>query len=154
MYKRQDPILFFYLLRKNLPWFGIILTISIASAFVYLRYTVPIYESTLKFQVGTKNTANQVLEVNDFHESRDDLAKDVQILTSKLLFKRSLERLPLDVTYFKQGEILDHELYGAAPIKVDYEVKDSAILGHQFFIEFIDQKKYRLSDINLSLIHI
>lgn len=143
----SDPILFFYLLRKNLPWFGLVIILSMSAVFIYLRYTTPVYESNLKFQVGSENTANRVLDVNDFHETRTDLAKDVQILKSKLLFKRALQRLPLDVTFFNQGEILDHELYTSTPIKVNYAIKDSSILTRKFFVEFLDDHKFRLSTL-------
>ena len=70
----SDPILFFHLLKRNLIWFAIIITACIASSFIYLRYTVPIYESKLVFQVNSVNTANKVLNVNEFQEI-NNLAK-------------------------------------------------------------------------------
>jgi len=142
-----DPVLFFHLFRKNLLWFAIIIFISIATAFLYLRYTTPVYESSLTLQVGSINTANKVLDVNDFHE-KNDLAKDVEILKSKLLFKRALNRVPIDVTYFNQGDILDHELYTSSPIKVEFEIVDSTVLGIPFYIEFIGGDKFKLKQSN------
>jgi len=134
----SDPILFFHLLKQNLLWFALIIAICLSAAFVYLRYTTPIYEAKLIYQVNSINTANKVLNVNGFQEA-NNLAKDVEILKSKLLFKRALERVPIIVSYYNQGEILVNELYKSTPIKVEYVVKDSSILGQPFFIEFIGQ---------------
>jgi len=131
-----DPLLFLQLFKQNILWFCFIILICIVCVFVYLRYTSPVYESSLVFQVGSINTANKVLDVNDFQE-RDDLAKDIEILKSKLLFKRALSSTPLDVSYYNEGEILTYELYKSTPIKVEYEIKDSSILGVPFYLEFI-----------------
>jgi len=143
----SDPILFFHLFRKNLLWFGLIFLFCLSVIFIYLRYTVPIYESKLTFQVGTVNTANQVLEVGNFHE-KDDLAKDVEILKSKLLFKRALSRVPVDVTYYNKGKILNNELYKSSPIEVKYTIKDSSIIGVHFGVKFINQNTFQLSNNN------
>lgn len=140
-----DPVLFFHLLRKNLLWFTLIIALCVVGAFIYLRYTSPIYESSLVFQVGSINTANRVLDVNDIQD-RDDIAKDVEILKSKLLFKRALSKISLDVSYFNQGDILTFELYQSTPIKVEYDVKDSTILGIPFFIEFKDSTNFVLKE--------
>ena len=141
----SDPILFFHLLRRNLIWFAIIIAICIVAAFVYLRYTAPIFESKLVYQVNTLNTANKVLDVSEFQEI-NNLAKDVEIIKSKLLFKRALYRVPIEVSYFYQGEILTNELYKSTPIKVDYTIKDSTIIGVPFFIEFTDKYKFKLKE--------
>jgi capsular exopolysaccharide synthesis family protein len=143
----SDPILFLHLFRKNLHWFGAIIFTCLAVAFTYLRYTVPIYESSLTFQVGTINTANQVLNVNNFQET-NDLAKDIEILKSKLLFKRALSKINVDVTYHNKGKILTNELYKATPITVNYVISDSSIIGVPFYVKFIDRNTFQLSEDN------
>ena len=142
----SDPILFLHLFHRNLVSFAVIIIACLVIVSVYLRYTVPIYESELIFQVGSLNTANQVLDVSNFHESNNDLAKDIEVLRSKLLFKRSLSRIPIDVTYYNEGKILAYELYKATPIKVDYVVKDFSIVGVPFYVKFIDKKTFQLSE--------
>lgn len=141
----SDPVLFLHLFRENLIWFGIIILICLSVVFVYLRYTVPVYESKLTFQVGSVNTANQVLEVNNFHET-DDLAKDVEILKSKLLLKRALANVPIDVTYYNKGKILAFELYKSAPIKVEYKIKDLSIIGTPFYLKFLENDRFQLME--------
>jgi tyrosine-protein kinase Etk/Wzc len=141
----SDPVLFFHLFRKNLLLFIGIIIVCLIAVFIYLRYTVPVYESRLTFQVGSLNTANRVLNVNDFHET-NDLAKDVEMLRSKLLFKRALSHIPLDVTYHYQGKILTNELYKSTPIKVDYTIRDSSIIGMRFNVKLINKHTFLLSE--------
>ena len=144
-----DPILFFHLLRKNLVWFVLIIFLCVSSSIIYLRYTAPIYSSQLTYQVSSENRANTVLNVGGLQENT--LAKDIEILKSKLLFKRALRRIPIDVSFFNKGEILSNELYRSTPISVDYEIKDSTVLGQNFYVKFINDLEFQLTLNEISL---
>ncbi|MCB0409445.1 MAG: hypothetical protein KDD29_04450, partial [Flavobacteriales bacterium] len=137
----SDPILFLHLLRKNFRWFLLIIISCIVAVLIYLRYTVPVYESHLTFQVGTLNTANQLLNVDNFHEA-NSIEKDIEILKSQLLFKRALSKLPLAVSYYNKGKILNHELYKSSPFELEYKIKDSTIIGRQFGVSFKEINSY------------
>lgn len=139
----SDPILFFHLFKQNLLWFAIIIFLCVSLAFTYLRYTAPVYSAKLVYQVNSVNTANKVLDVTEFQET-NSLAKDVEILKSKLLFKRALHQIPIDVSFFNEGEILTNELYRSSPIKVKFSIKDSSILGIPFYIRFTNDSKFSL----------
>ncbi len=138
-----DIILLLQIFKKNLLLFiAIVVTTSIV-AFIYLRYTVPLYQSQLVLQVGSKNTADQVLKVDNFEE-KEDVEKDVELLKSKFLLKRALSKLPLNVSYFNQGKFLTFELYKNSPIKIEYQIKDSSIIGVQHFVEITNNNKFKL----------
>ncbi|MBW6482128.1 MAG: polysaccharide biosynthesis tyrosine autokinase [Vicingaceae bacterium] len=138
-----DIILLLKIFKRNLFLFIAIITICVIVSFVYLRYTVPIYQSQLVLQVGSENTANKVLQVDNFSQ-KEDIAKDVELLKSKLLFKRALSKLPLKVSYYNQGNFLNNELYVGSPMKVNYAIKDSSIVGVPFFIEITKNNKFNL----------
>ncbi|MCW8939694.1 MAG: Wzz/FepE/Etk N-terminal domain-containing protein, partial [Flavobacteriales bacterium] len=138
-----DIILLLKVFKKTFIYFVVIIAVCLALSLVYLRYTVPIYQSKLVLQVGSENTANKVLQVDNFNKT-EDVAKDVELLRSKLLLKRALSKLPLDVSYFNQGKILEYELYKNSPFKVFFEVKDSSVLGKKFYIEKTNNQKFNL----------
>ncbi|MBX2960430.1 MAG: polysaccharide biosynthesis tyrosine autokinase [Flavobacteriales bacterium] len=138
-----DIILLMQIFKRNLLLFLAIIVITTTIAFIYLRYTVPLYQSQLILQVGSKNTADQVLEVSKFQEN-DDVAKDVELLKSKFLLKRALATLPLEISYFNKGKFLTFELYKDSPIDVDYQVLDSNILGVPYFVELTTNNKFNL----------
>lgn len=138
-----DIILLLKIFKRNLFLFIAIITICVVVSFVYLRYTIPIYQSQLVLQVGSENTANKVLQVDNFSQ-KEDIAKDVELLKSKLLFKRALSKLQLKVSYYNQGNFLNNELYVGSPLKVNYSIKDSSIVGIPFFIEITKNNKFNL----------
>ncbi len=140
-----DVILLMQIFKKNLFIFIAIIIICVAVAVVYLRYTVPLYQSQLVLQVGSKNTADQVLKVENFQENNDDdVAKDVELLKSKLLLKRSLLKLPLEVSYFNKGKFLTFELYKNSPLTVNFQILDSTIIGLPFYVELTNNNKFKL----------
>lgn len=138
-----DIILLMQIFKRNLLLFLAIIVITTTIAFIYLRYTVPLYQSQLILQVGSENTADQVLEVSKFQEN-EDVAKDVELLKSKFLLKRALATLPLEISYFNKGKFLTFELYKDSPIDVDYQVLDSNILGVPYFVELTTNNKFNL----------
>ncbi len=138
-----DIILLLKVFKKTFVYFVSIIAICVTLSLIYLRYTVPIYQSKLVLQVGSENTANKVLQVDNFSKT-EDVAKDVELLRSKLLLKRALSKLPLEVSYFNQGKILEYELYKNSPFKVFFEVKDSSVLGKKFYIEKTNNEKFNL----------
>ena len=138
-----DIILLLKIFKRNFFLFIAIITICVVVSFVYLRYTIPIYQSQLVLQVGSENTANKVLQVDNFSQ-KEDIAKDVELLKSKLLFKRALSKLQLKVSYYNQGNFLNNELYVGSPMKVNYAIKDSSIVGIPFFIEITKNNKFNL----------
>jgi capsular exopolysaccharide synthesis family protein len=138
-----DLILLLQIFKKNLLLFVAIIVACVVVSFLYLRYTVPLYQSQLVLQVGSKNTADQVLKVDNFQE-KDDVAKDVELLKSKFLLKRALAKLPLDVSYYNKGKFLTFELYRSSPLEVSFEIKDSSIIGLPFYVELTGNNKFKL----------
>lgn len=138
-----DIILLLKIFRKNILLFLLIIVSCVVVSFIYLRYTVPVYQSQLTLQVGSENTAQRVLKSDNFGQD-DDVAKDVELLKSKLLFKRALQQLPFKVSYFNKGKFLTYELYKTSPIKVEYQLQDSSIIGKSFLLEFVSTTEFNL----------
>ena len=138
-----DIILLLQIFKRNLFLFIAIIVCCATLAFFYLRYTVPLYQSQLVLQVGSKNTADQVLKVDNFQE-QEDVAKDVELLKSKFLLKRALSTLPLDISYYNEGKFLTFELYRSSPVNVKYLIKDSSIFGVPHYLELTNNNKFKL----------
>lgn len=136
--------LFLYILRKSLFWILLVVFISFLGSLLYLRYTVPIYESNLTLQVNSSNTADKLLKVEDIYEN-EDISANIELLRSKYMISRAIASLPLDVSYFNVGQFLTYELYTNSPFTVDFTVRDSSILNRQFFVSFPDENKVELS---------
>ena len=135
--------------KQNVWWFFTFMVVSSLIATLILRYTAPVYESTAVIKFAVENKAGDVLEqMNSNREFSYDnirIAGDIELIKSKIIVQRALNRLPLNISYFSKGAVLEFELYDQSPFLVEYHIKDSVIIGHSFDIEFIDQHKITLN---------
>ena len=136
--------LFLYILRKSVIWILLILFLSFIGALIYLRYTVPMYESNLVLQISSQNTAGKVLNVEDIYE-QDDISAHIELLRSKFLLNRAIQSLPLDVSYHNKGQFLTYELYTSSPFRVQYEIRDSSMLNREFYVSFLEGDKVEVT---------
>lgn len=138
--------LFFYLIRKNLVLFVVLFVLAITSVFFYLRYTPPIFETYSIIQLNGDNEARKILQTDNFNfDDENILAKQIELMRSSVFLKRVFAKLPLDITYFKEGRILNFELYKNSPYQVNYTIKNPAIYGVPIFVKFTDDKQLKIS---------
>ena len=61
-----DLGLFLHILRKSMLWLVFLGVVSVAAAYLYLRYTPEVFEAQTTLQLGEDDSANRVLNVNQF----------------------------------------------------------------------------------------
>lgn len=133
--------------RKNFLWVMLFLLSALLLALVIVRYTPPVYEATAVLQISEQNSAKSVLNdasLRGFTETGNKLATSIELIRSKVIIERVIRKLPLQVSYFSKGEILSNELYRQTPFTIEYAIKDSTIFGQPVFIDFIDNKTFKL----------
>lgn len=124
---------FLSIVRKSLVWLVLFLVFFLALVFIYLRYTYPTYESSTRL-IYKQSEATRVL---DFMGSREKTVfNDLEIIRSPIILRDAVENLPLKISYFQRGDILDDEFYRNSPFEVDIEVKDNRIYGTEINIAF------------------
>lgn len=118
-------------LRKNWFVFPILLVISLTSAFLYLRYTKPLFESSTVIQRTAQDEGKRILDIEGF-EQENNLSEDVELLKSSFLLEKALRNLNLNISYFSEGEILTEEKYILSSYHVTlFELKDSSLVGER-----------------------
>ncbi len=128
--------LFLFIARKSIVWTIVFFAIAFGSAYLYLRYTPPVFESNSVIQMETRNQAKQILNVEAIAETDNGLAEGVELLRSKVFFKRVLSKLPLQISYFTEGTFKVNELYKNSPFSVETKIINPKILGTKFYIDF------------------
>ena len=131
--------LFMYIAKKSIVWIILLLILAVSLSFLYLRYTPPIYQSSLTLQIGNKNTADKILNATDLYDQQDIFA-ELEILRSKFLLHRAIQTLPLEISYFNEGQFLTHELYVNCPFRIEHTVLDSSIINVPIYIRFKDRE--------------
>ncbi|MBQ8593755.1 MAG: polysaccharide biosynthesis tyrosine autokinase [Bacteroidaceae bacterium] len=105
-------------------WFVASVIICLAIAFVYLRYTTPVYKITTKIMIkdnkkGGYTSEMVALEDLGFLSSTGGIDNEIEVLQSKSLVKDAIIDMKLYTTYIEKGRIGKHDLYKASPILVD-----------------------------------
>jgi len=128
-------------LKKNLIYVPIIILIGLSLAFIYLRYTKPLYESSAVIQRITKDEGKRVLDIEGFSQE-SNLSEDVELLRSSYLIEKALKNLNLNVSYFAEGDILTEEKYLHSPYHITLlELKDSSMINKKIFLKKFDKNK-------------
>lgn len=122
-----DLKLILYLTKNNAKYLIMFAILMGIGMFVFLRYTTPVYEANTIIQLNSDNKAEKVLDSKKFFD--DDLFKKLELMRSASFQKRVIERLPLDVSYYVKGKVLNFELYKRCPFYVDHVVKAPEMYG-------------------------
>lgn len=142
-----DLGLFIHIVKRSLVWVILCTSLGLASAYVYIKYTAPVYKSSAVIQLSKSDNATKVLNVGNIYEEGSILA-EIELLRSNFLVKQAIATLPLEVSYYTKGNILTYEHYQYnAYLLDDLVVHDSTILDHPIFISFLDQELIEINYI-------
>lgn len=106
-----DFLILKLVLKKNWYWSIVFLGLTLGLAFIYLRYTKPVYESSIIIQLDNKEDGKEVLDIDLKANPDNNLSENVELLKSTFLIRKALEKLPLEVSYYVEGQILEEEKY-------------------------------------------
>ena len=99
---------------RSLPVVILLIVISLSVASIAIRYTKQLFQSTSTLQLDIKSEA-KVLGFKSFEEDINNLAREIEIIKSKLFLTKVAETLNQNVSYFQYGDILFEERYGNSP---------------------------------------
>ena len=131
-------------IRKKAGWLALILLFTNLLAYLYVRYTRPVYESHSVLKLNIKSEAN-ILGLNTVSQNLDDLAGEIELLKSNLFFSKVVDAARMDVSYYAYGRVLFQERYGNSPFRVEYTVKNPAFYDRPIDLEIINRDQYVLS---------
>jgi capsular exopolysaccharide synthesis family protein len=120
------------------PVFVVLLIISLSGAWVYLRYKMPVYETsaTLLIKDDKSNTpGNEMMEAFDMFGSKKSVENEVEVLQSKTLMQEVVKNLHLYAPVTVKGRILLQSGYVLSPIIIEAQNPDSVKPAQK--IEFI-----------------
>jgi len=145
-----DLIKFIYVLRRNLVYVFLITLLSIGVAYLYLRYTKPVYESRAEIKIDIKSSTSFLGFESDIFKSNasssvTNLASEIEIITSYNLLREVIDSANLKVSYHGAGDILSMERFDNTPFVVYYQDVSRAFLDKEIFIEIINPTEFYLS---------
>lgn len=122
-------ILFRYIIRW--PWFVASIFVCLLSAWIYLRYTTPVYNISASIIIkdlqkgGSSGSDLAAFEGLGILNVSKNIDNEIEILRSKSLIKDVVSELGLYTNYFAKGNINDVELYNSSPVSVLFSPEDA-----------------------------
>lgn len=105
-------------------WFLLSAVLCLIFAFLYLRYTTPSYEASTSILVKDEKKGGMLSELSAFSDlgltggSINNVDNEIEILKSRTLVESTIKKLNLNVALFVEGNVVDRDIYGGAPINV------------------------------------
>lgn len=143
-----DFKLFLKVARKNIAWIVLFFIISFLMAFLYLRYTYPIYEAKSIIQIGLADKSSRIL-LGDVKPIKSDLPSKIELLRSPTFLSRVMDQLPLDVSYYQIGSVLNYEMYRTSPFEIEYRNPINELYNVPVYVSFTDENNVTIS-VNLN----
>lgn len=108
---------------KYWPWIILSLVLFFTAAKVYIRYSIPVFQSTTSIMIkGGGGAASELAAFSEISTiggmDNNLLENEIEILKSKQLIARVVEALNLNITYFIEGKILKKEIYKENPFLI------------------------------------
>src|SRR5690606_15060640 len=127
-------------------WFVLGVVLALGLAFIYLRYATPVYQANAMIMLKDDYRGGAANELSVLSElgiggSKDNVENEMEVLKSRTLSEKTVEKLKLNITYYTEGRIKTTELYRNSPIEVIF---DTIIQGGIFKIEGKDETNFKL----------
>jgi len=139
-----DLKLFLKVAKRNSAWIVLFFIISFLMAFLYLRYTYPIYEAKTVIQIALADKNSKLLLDKEF-STQSDISSKIELLKSPTFLDRVFNKLPLDIGYFQIGNVLNYEMYKSSPFEIDYHNPTNELFNIPVYISFTDENNVTVS---------
>jgi capsular exopolysaccharide synthesis family protein len=137
-----------YPLQKR--WYLIVICILLSgiAATRYLYMATAQYQATATLRIEDAHdgmSGSNLYRDFDVFKVNSKVQTEVEVLKSRSLFERALDRLDFYVEYYRQGELKKEEVYHAAPFYVDFTIADSSFRSLSFDFRYDAGEKFKIS---------
>lgn len=147
----QELLRFWNMAKRSWYWVMLIIGIGLFCSWMFMRYTKPVFQSASILKLESKNDAVvlglQDLQNNSSGNNMRNLSGEIEFIKSRLVFEKTIERLPIAFCIYAEGKILDEEKYQNSPIDVQYQIINPSCFDSRFDIGFVSQDEFRFSYI-------
>ncbi len=142
-----DFIMLLSLIRKSLVWVALLIVMGLIGAFLFLRYTKPLFKSSSTLKIDEQSEAGRLgLEGSiENQQTLSNLSGEIEIIKSNFTYERLQQKLPLDISYYAIGNVLNEELYRNSPFKINYLLTNEAFYNVIYNVTLLDANRFNLS---------
>jgi uncharacterized protein YqfB (UPF0267 family) len=128
-------------------FFAITVFIALVLAFVFNKYTKPVYEvkTTLLIKDKSENKLDPAALIGiGLANNQQNLQNEIGILTSQALTYRTVTKMGVEVSYFVESNFVTRELYNESPFKVIIDTAFPQPVGLRFEISMQSRDRFTL----------
>lgn len=141
----------FYKYVRFLPLFILSVAFALLIAYLYLRYSIPVYSVTGSMLIRSEQTGgqrNNELENLISGNKADNIANEIEVLKSRPLMQRVMDSLNLQYSYTAKGRFKTVNTYKQGPFHMEaLEIFDSSN-AFSFKIKFQNETEFRINNEN------
>ena len=103
------------------PFFVLLVLLSLSAAWIYLRYKMPVYQTTATGLIkdDQKNAAaDEMTQAFDMFGSKKNVENEVEVLQSKTLMQEVVKNLHLYAPIIVKGRVASSNAYIVSPIVI------------------------------------
>src|SRR5690554_2277720 len=107
-------------------WFVLGIFLSLLVAFLYLRYSSPIYKASALIMLKDDyrgGAANELSILSDLtFGGKDNVENELHVLDSRTLSEKTVKKLNLHITYFSEGRDRKSTRLNSSHVRISYAV--------------------------------
>ena len=131
-------------------WYYFLLSISVCLfiAFLYNRYTRPIYNVSTTIEIRDDNNTQlgveNILEGMEMFSVKTNLENEKAVLKSFTLAERTIIDLGIQISYFKHGSVQTVNQYKVNPYLVEFDSTHLQLANVEFYIDILNDAEFQL----------
>ena len=131
---------------RFLPVFLVSVALCLLGAYLYLRYTTPIYRVTgvLSFKTDESNRGGKFDDIF-LAKSVSDVQSEIEILKSQGLMQRVIDSADLQTSYFAVGKIKTLNIYNACPVRLNIIKLTDSFTSFKMNFTFPSENEFRVN---------
>lgn len=132
---------------RHWPWFVFALALSMTIAYVYLRYSPRIYETSTKIKILDESDGLELpTSAFVFKRSNINLENEIQILTSYPIIEQVVRKLKLNTTFQEEGQIQISRI-AQLPFHFEQHIKPDSIFGSYQYEILVNKNNFEVIDL-------
>ncbi len=139
------------------PLFLILMVVAFLGAWVYLRYTIPIYATNSTVLINDEKKGadeNKIEESLNLLSSNKVVENEVEVIQSRKLMEEVVVELKLYAPVYEKGKVLTKSAYTSSPIQIEAQDPQNLKENSQVYLNYnpknktvvIDSKEYPLGN--------
>src|SRR5689334_14198633 len=139
----------FYKYVRFLPFFILSVALALFAAYAYFRYATSIYSTTGTLLINQDQQQNRNDRFTDLSGSKaQNIQSEIEILKSKGLMARVVEKQGLQYNYYVKGKIKTINIYKSAPFYLDVIEFADSNQSFKLKVRFQDKEHFKINKDN------